>query len=239
MVESEKDLGVMIANGTSWKEHIVMIVAKANRMLGFLKRHCGGLVDSEALLRLYSLLVRSHLCYCSQVWAPQSVVSQLILIEQVHRRVTRFIVGKGGDLCYRDRLIKLKILPLNYWLEYLDLVFFIYKCMKGHIIFGRHFNEYFSFLRGWSRRTSTELYLKTNRVRTSHFRDYFFNRNTILWNSLPDDIKLATSLDSFKRKLKSLFFWRLHNVFIGDNIRSYKIICPKCRRVNIRIACSC
>ena len=57
----------------------------------------------------------------------------------------------------RDRLIKLKILPLNYWLEYLDLVFF-YKCMKGHIIFGRHFDEYFSFLRGWSRRTSTEPY---------------------------------------------------------------------------------
>ena len=139
----------MIANDTSWKEHIVMIVAKANRMLGFLKRHCRGLVDSEALLRLYSSLVRSHLCYCWQVWAPQSVASQLILIEQVQRRATRFIVGKGRDLCYRDRLIKLKILPLNYWLEYLDLIFF-YKCMKGHIIFGRHFDEYFSFLRGWS-----------------------------------------------------------------------------------------
>ena len=46
-----------------------MIVARAvARMLGFLKRHCAGLVDSEALLRLYSSLVRSHLCYCSQVW---------------------------------------------------------------------------------------------------------------------------------------------------------------------------
>ena len=105
MVESEEDLGIMIANDTSWKEHIVMIVAKANRILGFLKRHCAGLVDNEALLRLYSSLIRSHICYCSQVWAPQSVASQLILIEQVQRRATRFIVGKG--LCYRDRLIKL------------------------------------------------------------------------------------------------------------------------------------
>ena len=50
VVEYEKDLGVMIANDTSCKEHIVMIVAEANRMLGFLKRHCGGLVDIEALL---------------------------------------------------------------------------------------------------------------------------------------------------------------------------------------------
>ena len=47
VVASDKDLGVMIASDTSWTEHIVM-------MLGFLKRHCAGLVDSEALLRLYS-----------------------------------------------------------------------------------------------------------------------------------------------------------------------------------------
>lgn len=38
MVKSEKNLRVMIVNDTSWREHIVMIVAKANRMLGFLKK---------------------------------------------------------------------------------------------------------------------------------------------------------------------------------------------------------
>ena len=37
MVKSEKDLGVMIANDTSWKEHIVTNFTKANRMLGFLR----------------------------------------------------------------------------------------------------------------------------------------------------------------------------------------------------------
>ena len=30
MVKSEKDLGVMTANDTSWKEHIVTIVGKAH-----------------------------------------------------------------------------------------------------------------------------------------------------------------------------------------------------------------
>ena len=67
VVKSEKDLGVMIVKDTSWKEHIVTIVAKANRMLGFLKRNCTGLVDGDALLRLCCSLVRSHLCYCLQV----------------------------------------------------------------------------------------------------------------------------------------------------------------------------
>lgn len=98
------------------------------------------------------------------------------------------------------------ILLLNYWLEYLDLdLVFFYKCMKGDIIFARHFNGYFSFLRGWSHHSSTELYLNTNTTRTSHLHDYFFNRITILWNSIPDSIKLATSLYSFKHTVQSLF----------------------------------
>ena len=36
-----------------------MVVAKANKMLGFPKRKCAGLVNREALLRLYYSLVRS------------------------------------------------------------------------------------------------------------------------------------------------------------------------------------
>ena len=43
---------------------------------------------------------------------------------------------------------------LNYWLGYLDLVFF-YKYMKGDIIFAQHMDEYFSFLSGCSHHTST------------------------------------------------------------------------------------
>ena len=58
-----------------------MVVAKANKMLGFLKRNCAGLVNREALLPLYHSLVRSHVCFCSQVWAPQSTVNTLFLVE--------------------------------------------------------------------------------------------------------------------------------------------------------------
>ena len=64
-----------------------MIVAKANRLLGFIRRSCAGIVGSVALLRLYCSLVRSHFCYCSQLWAPQSVISNLFLVEKVQRRV--------------------------------------------------------------------------------------------------------------------------------------------------------
>ena len=70
VVSTEKDLGVVIVNDTSWKDHILMIVAKANRLLGFIRRSCARIVGSVPLWRLYCSLVRSHFCYCSRLWAP-------------------------------------------------------------------------------------------------------------------------------------------------------------------------
>ena len=67
VVSTEKDLVVVIATDTSLKDHILVIVAKANRLLGFIRSSCTGIVGSVPLLRLYCSLVRSHLCYCSLV----------------------------------------------------------------------------------------------------------------------------------------------------------------------------
>ena len=189
-------------------------------------------------MRLYHSLVHLHVCFCSQVWAPQSTVNTLFLVEGIQRRASRFIVGKGSDLSYRDRLIKLRLLPLNYWLEYLDLVFF-YKCLNSMVYFTFEFDHYFPFVQGRTRRANAAHCVKTNYAHTSLFRDYFFNRIAIIWNGIPEDIKVATTLCSFKRQLKSFYFKRLYNVFDGYNVHSFKIICPKCRRVNILKACSC
>ena len=49
-----KDLGVVVVKDTPWKDHMLMTVAKANKLLGFIRRSCAGIVGSVALLRLYS-----------------------------------------------------------------------------------------------------------------------------------------------------------------------------------------
>ena len=82
VVSTEKDLGVVFVNDTSWKNHILTIVVKANRLLGFNRRSCAGIAGRVALLRLYCSLVRSHFCYCSKLWAPQSVISNLFILEK-------------------------------------------------------------------------------------------------------------------------------------------------------------
>ena len=110
--EKERYHGVIVCKDTNWAQHLTAIVLKANRMLGFLKRNCAGILDSKALKLLYLSLVHLHLSYCSQVWAPQSVVKGILLIESVQRRATRFIC-KNNELSYRERLQKLNLLPIN------------------------------------------------------------------------------------------------------------------------------
>ena len=196
------------------------------------------LEGAAALLRLYCSLVRSHFFYCSQLWAPQSVISNLFLVEKVQRRASCFILKNSSNLSYKDCLIKLKLLPLNYWLEYLDLVFF-FKCLHGHVDLTHSFNYYFSFVTSQTCQACSGLNLKINNNRTSTFRDFYFNRIANLWNDIPNDVMQAESIDFFKRELKSFYFKRLFNVFDGDNFHTFKIICPKCRRVNTLTACAC
>ena len=88
--------------------------------------------------------------------------------------------------------------------------------------------------------TSTENFRKTSGYKiTSTFRASFFVRICPLWNALPLDIRMSNSVSIFKRKLKALLFKRRNSVFDVDNIRSWRIVCPICRRCNIDSVCTC
>jgi len=52
-VKEFKDLGILTYNGLSWNSHIDMITAKANRMLGLIKRTCMDLKDESTQKILY------------------------------------------------------------------------------------------------------------------------------------------------------------------------------------------
>ena len=75
-------------------------------------------------VRSRRLLVRSHLSYAGEVWAPQSSGGDLALLEGVQRRATKFIL-RDYELPYRLRLIKLNILPISSWPELKDLLLFL------------------------------------------------------------------------------------------------------------------
>ena len=204
-------------------------------MLGFIKRNCSRDLPSNALKALY-LALRSHLGYYCQLYAPQSVIRNILLIESIQRRATKFLC-KYSNASYKERLVLLNLLPLNYWLEYLDLVFF-FKCKTG--LYAIDLSKYVTFATASTRRGSSGLNLKYSCIpRTSSFRDTYFIRIVNTWNALPNNIKGITILSTFKSKRKAFFSERLRLLFDQDNIRSYKIACPKCRSIRPLTLCSC
>ena len=110
-VTTEKDLGVHVSTKLSWNNHIDVIISKANKMLGMIKRTCTNECDQKTLKILYKSLVRSQLEYASQVWSPYTK-EKITALERVQRRATKFILKT--DLCYPERLVKLKLLPLEW-----------------------------------------------------------------------------------------------------------------------------
>ena len=59
-------------------------------MLGFLRRSCADIGTSRKKT-LHLSFVRSHLGSASEVWAPQTIVHHLRILEGVQHRATRFI----------------------------------------------------------------------------------------------------------------------------------------------------
>ena len=106
-VSEEKDLGVIITSTLSWDSHIHTITAKANKLLGLLKRTCPLLSSVSVRRSLYLSLVKSQLCYATQVWSP-AYVTLNAKVEQVQRRASRWILRTHKDeSSYKEQLILL------------------------------------------------------------------------------------------------------------------------------------
>ncbi|PFX24050.1 Nephrocystin-4 [Stylophora pistillata] len=67
-VKTHKHLGVIISSDLSWKPHVLSVAAKANKILGLLKRTFGK--SSEAISIGYKSMVRPIVEYACPVWNP-------------------------------------------------------------------------------------------------------------------------------------------------------------------------
>ncbi|MES9884550.1 MAG: reverse transcriptase family protein [Sedimenticola sp.] len=193
-VNEEKDLGVVMDKNLKFVAHIQTVVKKANRMLGVIKRTFK-YIDKEVFLNLYKALVRPHLEYASNVW---SVIykKDATLIENVQRRATR-LMKNIRHKTYTERLKSLGIPSLQYRRVRADMV------------------EVYKILTGIDKADKTQLFILNRDTRTRghslklckkqfrlDIRKHSFSQRTInWWNSLPEEIISAESVNQFKSKL--------------------------------------
>jgi hypothetical protein len=231
-VRKEKDLGIIVTDNLLWNTHIQMITAKANKMLGLLKRTCPLLTETKIRRSLYLSLVKIQLCYGTEIWSPSNL-SLKIKIERIQRRATRWILrSRIGELSYKERLQTLDMLPLCYVREIQDLVFF-YKALHGYV--DVDISNYVSFINHHRSRLTLNpsLLLQVPLCRTTTFKNSYFNRTVHLWNSvcrtaLPNNF---WTLSSFKNFLHRTYSSLRNSVFEVDMPCTWSLVrdCP-CHR---------
>ena len=178
------DLGIMVNDKLTWREHIDSITKKASQRFGFVKRCIDYNATQECKLLCYKSLIRPILEYGTIVW---SCINNRLLssVERVQRRVTKFIMN-DYNCTYEHTLCQLKILPLSLRRDMLDLIF-LYNNIQGtsdsNIMSLLTYNE------RYNRRTGDNLLLQINRTKHENNKYCFHNRVCYSWNTIPYEIR--------------------------------------------------
>ena len=197
-VDSARDLGIMVTSKFTPSSQCEAAAAKALRAL-FSLRSVIINRTSEVMLPLYSAIVRPHLEYCVQAWAPY-LKKDVIVLERVQRLATRMMLDVR-ELSYKDRLKRLKLFSLERRRLRGDLIeVFKYSLDPNSSPVGHLFTlRRNTGLRGHS------LTLAKVRSRLLVRHHFFANRVVNSWNKLPATVVLSTSVDSFKSALDAVW----------------------------------
>ena len=216
---SQRDLGILLSDNLSWSNHYSIIVSKALKILGLLRRSFSTSTPVRVKRLLYLTLVRSQLLYCSILWRPR-LIRDIMILERVQRRATKWILG-DYTTNYKDRLISLQMLPLMITYEINDILFFLKSLSTPSTAFD--IRQFITFSTN-PYRNSNLLHVACSNNTSRHF---YFSRLPRLWNSLPiksDLLKYST--DKAKIILNRFFINYFVNNFDPSVTCSFHFCCP-------------
>lgn len=190
-VSEHRVLGVVIDQDMNWKLHLQKICKSLSRNL-YLMAKLYSFTDRKALMMFFNAHIMSHINFASIIWDGASQVN-LNKINSLHRRAAK-IIAKGHEVSTDSKLKLLNILPLEKQLLF----------NKATLMYKVHHSEvpgYISclFQKAPERYSSQNYVLPKPRI--DLYKTSLAFSGAATWNSLPDTIKGAISLKSFKNAL--------------------------------------
>ena len=194
---SEINLGVIVTSNVLFNNHINNSVAKANSILGQLRKTFKNWTIRTFLI-LYTAYVRPNLEYAAPVWSPHRK-QDIKMLEKIQRRATK-LIPELKNVRYEDRLLKLNLTTLEERRTVGDLIQ-LYKILSGFNIVNLRKKLKSVPVVGTR---SSPLNLVAPPIPRTPLRNHFFiNRVLPEWNKLPYLVQSATNTNQFKNRLDS------------------------------------
>ena len=146
--------------------------------------------EVDVLLPVYKSMLRPHIEYCVQVWAPRPRYDNwqsIMELENCQRKFTKLIRGME-NLSYKDRLIKLGVTTILERRSRDDLIE-MFKIQNKMVCYGQNM-----FRNGKSGR---QLLLMPG-INITPYHHLFKCRSLKYWNRLPLKIRTTSSVINFK-----------------------------------------
>ena len=172
-----------------------------------IRRH---LTQNTAIV-VANALVSSKLDYCNALLRSLTVVD-LNRLQCVQNTLAR-IVTRSSKFCHILPVLKsLHWLPIRYRIQFKTLTLICKFLNTGTPKYFDHHLTLYSCAVNTRRNSPDQMYLHVPAYKPSvikskvHFQSSFSYDGPTLWNSLPHDIRSASSLSMFRRKLKTYLF---------------------------------
>lgn len=195
--DSIRTLGVTLDKNLSLSKHVSAVCGSANFHIRAL-RHIRRALTEDMAKALAVSLVQSRLDYANSLVHGACNIKKL---QTIQNSLARIVLGSQPNVSAVGRLTCLHWLPVHSRITF-KIACLTYKTLAtGQPTYLRILlNQY---VPSRQLRSSSQYLLEQRPVKTEFGKRSFSYMSPYIWNSLPYDVKLSQSYDTFKRRLKT------------------------------------